>query len=261
MRLVFAFLIVSMGISFAQEIKDTFQVKSFTDSRGTTLPYRVVLPINFDSTKKYPLLLILHGGGERGSDNITQLKYIKEFVLKVQDHEPAIVLMPQCPTTDYWASVKFDRSLKPPYVFDHNYKKYEETKSLHAVVELIQKHIDDKTANVNRIYIMGWSMGGMGTFEAVYRYPKLFAAAVPVCAGGDVIGYRSLQTKTVFYVFHGVEDDVITVDNSQKMVDELKRSKKKYTYKTYPGVKHDSWNNVLAEPTIITKLMAHKNKN
>ncbi|MBL7748170.1 MAG: phospholipase, partial [Chitinophagaceae bacterium] len=109
-----------------------------------------------------------------------------------------------------------------------------------------------------KCYITGLSMGGMGTFELVYRFPKLFAAAMPICGGGDAIHYDKRVKKVSFWVFHGAVDAVVSVKESIAMVNKLKELKAAVTYTEYPDVNHNSWDNAFAEPTFLSWMFSHK---
>jgi predicted peptidase len=121
--------------------------------------------------------------------------------------------------------------------------------------------VQSESIDKSRIYITGLSMGGMGTFEAVYRNPGIFAAAMPVCGGGDTVHYDGRVKKTSFWVFHGSADAVVNVNQSRAMVNKLKASKADVTYTEYPGVNHNSWDNAFAEPTYLSWVFSHKRKN
>jgi predicted peptidase len=256
-RTLLSFLFIL--ITFASRSQyEAFKERKYVNPKdGNSISYRALYPKNYDSAKAYPLILFLHGGGERGSDNVAQLKWGSEMFSKfVQNHE-VIILLPQCPGDDYWSSVKFDRTKGVPYQFEFNYN-FPETKALRACVELVRSFIKDKKALKKQIYITGMSMGGMGSFEAVYRYPKLFAAASPICGGGDANSYSKKQAKLPFFIYHGADDNVVEQKWSDQMVAKLKELNARVEYKIYPGVKHDSWNNVFAEPDYLLKMLAVK---
>ncbi len=229
----------------ARSQNEIFQMAEFTDSRSIVLKYRILYPENYNPLKKYPLILFLHGAGERGDDNKAQLTHGALVWTEKLTANPAIVILPQCPKEDYWASVKFSRA-KYPLDLDFNYS-YLETNSLHAAVELVKSFIENKKADKHRIYITGMSMGGMGTFEAVYRYPKLFAAAMPICGGGDISSYGKKQAKVPFWIFHGSADGVVPGEKSVEMHKKLYDLGANVKYTEYPGVNHNSWDNVFKE--------------
>ena len=235
---------------------DKYEAGTFVDSHQTELKYRILYPVGYKKSKKYPLILFLHGAGERGSDNKSQLEHgANVFAFGLDDH-PAIVIAPQCPKEDYWASANFDRR-KYPLELDFNYG-YPETESLHASIELVKKFIKKRKADKKRIYITGLSMGGMGTFEAVGRYPELFAAAMPICGGGDVNAYGQEQAKVPFSIFHGDIDAVVPVKHSREMYKKLGDLGANVTYKEYPKVNHNSWDNVFKEPLYPTWMFQFK---
>lgn len=103
-------------------------------------------------------------------------------------------------------------------------------------------------------------MGGMGTFESVYRYPELYAAALPICGGGDAKSYDKRVKKTAFWIFHGADDAVVDVKLSREMLAKLKSLKVENKYSEYPGVNHNSWDNAFAEPAFLSWMFAHKRK-
>lgn len=222
------------------------------------LPYRILYPENYDRDQKYPLVLFLHGGGERGSDNEKQLAHGVKHFLEAANRErfPCILIVPQCPEDSYWASVKFERT-KYPLEFDFNYE-YEITKGLQLAIELTRSLIKTEAVDKKRVYITGLSMGGMGTLEAVYRYPRLFAAAAVVCGGADEMAYTRKQARIPFWLFHGDADQVVAVDHSREMVARLKNLGAQVKYTEYPGVNHNSWENAYADPGLLAWMFSKK---
>ena len=230
------------------------------ESAGNILPYRMLYPENYDKNKKYPLILFLHGAGERGNDNEKQLIHgARLFVTETNRKAfPAIVLIPQCPEDSYWASVKIDRSTQP-YKIDFDYNASPQW-PLVAANELVKKVANEEAVDKSRIYITGLSMGGMGTFESVYRYPELYAAALPICGGGDTNLYDKRVRKTAFWIFHGTDDSVVDVKLSRDMQTKLKSLKVENKYSEYPGVNHNSWDNAFADPAFLSWAFTHKRK-
>jgi len=103
-------------------------------------------------------------------------------------------------------------------------------------------------------------MGGMGTFEILWRKPNFFAAALPICGGGDPSKVPLYANKFPIWIFHGNKDPVVTVSNSRLMVNALKAADAKVIYSEYPGIQHDSWKNAFAEPDLLKWLFAQKKK-
>ena len=258
MKSLLSFALICLTIPVYSQDYSLFEKKSFTSKDGQALPYRILFPENYDQSKSYPLVVFLHGAGERGNDNEKQLIHgVKTFLDTAARRKfPCIVIAPQCPAEDYWGSVKVGRSSSPP-TFDFNYS-YKTTKALDATIELIKQTIKKEAVDKNRVYITGLSMGGMGTLEALYRQPKLFAAAVAVCGGADVEAYGKKQAKIPLWLFHGSKDSVVDVVFSQNLYDKMKQIHAKIKYKEYPGVDHNSWDNAYAEPELLPWLFKQK---
>ncbi len=237
-----------------------YQKNEFAFAEGKILPYRILYPDNYDKSKKYPLILFLHGAGERGKDNEKQLMHGAKLFLAEENRKnfPAIVVFPQCPGESFWASSRIDRTTQP-VKFELDYSG-EANWPLTAANELVKKIINEEAVDRSRVYITGLSMGGMGTFESVYRYPQLYTAALPICGGGDVKNYDKRIKKTAFWVFHGAADAVVDPKLSREMVDKLKSLKTEVKYSEYPGVNHNSWDNAFAEPDYMGWMFQHKKK-
>jgi len=241
----------------AQDLNQ-YEKKVYASPSGLSLPYRILYPENYDRTKKYPLILFLHGAGERGNDNEKQLTHGSKLFLTEENHRnfPAIVIFPQCPTESYWGNVQIDRSTSPiTLTFDYSKP---ETVALQSAISLVKEIAKAEGVDKKRIYITGLSMGGMGTFEAVYRNPKLFAAATPICGGGDAARYDKRVAKIPFRVFHGSADAVVDVKHSRQMVEKLKTMKVSVNYTEYPNVNHNSWDNAFAEPDFLSWMFSKK---
>lgn len=238
---------------------DIYEKKEFVYN-GNVLPYRILYPANYDKNKKYPLLLFLHGAGERGKDNEKQLIHGSKLFITEENRKnfPAIVVFPQCPQESFWAVMKTDQTKQPPVrTFDYT---VEPNWPLAAANELVKKLSNEEGVDKKQVFISGLSMGGMGTFESVYRYPGMYAAALPICGGGDVNHYDKRVTKTAFWVFHGAADAVVNVKLSQEMVAKLKSLKAEVKYSEYPGVNHNSWDNAFAEKDYLNWMLSHKKK-
>ena len=204
--------------------------------------------------------MFLHGSGERGNDNEKQLTHGAKLFLKEENRKnfPAIIVFPQCPQESYWASTKIDRTVQPFKIqFDY---ATEASWPLLAANDLVRKLSNEEAVDKSKIYISGLSMGGMGTFESVYRNPDLYAAALPICGGGDVNSYDKKIAKVPFWIFHGDADKSVDVILSREMVEKLKTLKAEVKYSEYPGVGHNSWDNAFAEPEFLSWMFNHKKK-
>jgi len=257
MRKIFTACMLLLCFAASAQDFSLFEKKEYNES-GKMLPYRILYPEQYDKSKKYPLVLFLHGAGERGSDNAIQLAHGGSLFLADSNRKkfPCIVIFPQCPTDSSWGSVKVDRS-KTPYTFSLDYTR-PQTWAMTAVIDLTRQIASTESVDKSRMYISGLSMGGFGTFEAVYRYPKLFAVAMPICGGADTVHYDKRVKKIPFWIFHGDADAVVNVENSRAMVRRLQSLHISVKYSEYPGVNHNSWDNAFAEPTYLSWMFSHK---
>ena len=230
--------------------------RQFGAANGDTIHYRVLYPENYDSHRRYPLVLFLHGSGERGKDNEKQLQVggVGSLFLHNRQPYPCIALFPQCPADQYWGAVDID-SKTVPYSFHFTYDK-PMTPPMAAVMELLQTVRNSGAVDTNRVYIMGLSMGGIGVYEVVYRFPWLFGGAVAVCGAGDSSVYTGAMAKVPFLLFHGEDDPVVGVGESRGMYKRLKELGGDVELTVYPGVGHNSWRNAFASPDLLEKLFS-----
>ncbi len=240
--------------SYSQD--NSLYKKEIFISGNDTLPYRILLPLNYDASGKYPLVLMLHGAGERGNDNEAQLVHGAELFLRdsIREKYPAVVVFPQCPGNSFWSNVEFKQDSAGFRWF--NFKTGgEPTIAMKLAQELLKKIIDEYPVNKKQVYAGGLSMGGMGTFEIVRRNPKLFAAAFPICGGGAAATAPKMK-KVKWWIFHGDADAVVPPKLSQEMADALKAAGADVKFSLYPGVNHNSWDNAFAEPGLLSWLFS-----
>jgi predicted peptidase len=254
--LIFLLLITS-GISIVAFSQDAYERKFMVED-GDTLPYRILLPKNYDAAKKYPLILFLHGVGERGNNNESQLVHGSKLFLRdsIRENYPAIVVFPQCPANSYWSNVDIKvENGKRKFNFSPD---GEPTIAMKLLMELLDELEDDYKINSKQRYIGGLSMGGMGTFELVRRKPKYFVAAFPICGGANPETADKLK-KINWWIFHGAKDDVVPPEASQQMVDALKAHNANIKFTLYPNANHNSWDSAFAEKDLLPWLFSkHK---
>ena len=246
-----AFLLMSLTNSLLLG-QATFDREVY-EEKGHSLPYRILLPKDFEPTKKYPLLVFLHGAGERGSDNALQLTHGSSLFLapSFREKQAAIVVFPQCPKDGYWATI-ISRDGPNRFVYSEKPKNNLQLVLVEGMIRSLKKkyRIDKR-----RIYLGGLSMGAMGTFELVYRNPRKFAAAFAICGGANPKIARKLR-RPVWRIDHGEADQVVPIVFSENMVNALEENKAKVLFNRYPGVNHNSWDNVFADPSFLPWLFA-----
>lgn len=255
--LLISFLIVP---AFRARAQRDYEKRLYTTRQGHVLPYRILYPQPYYKSKKYPVVLVLHGSGERGTDNDKQLTHGASLFVQPKNRAdfPAFIVFPQCPDDNSWNSMTVDRSQQPELrSFDYHRPI---TWPLQAAMDLMRQLPKEERIDKNRLYIMGMSMGGMGTFEALGRFPKRFAAAVPICGGGDTTFCRKYAHRLPLRVFHGSADETVNPRYSRQLVATLQALRADVQYTEYPGVKHNSWDNAFAEPDLLPWLFAQSRK-
>lgn len=193
--------------------------------------YLEYIPSVKEKSEKLPLLIFLHGMGERGADlNKLKVHGPPSFLNEKTDF-PFICISPQCPDTVYW-----NEEILLPF--------YE---------EIIAKYPVDK----NRIYLTGLSMGGFGTWASIIAKPDLFAAAAPICGGGDPSKVEAIKAMPI-WVFHGAKDDVVPLTRSEEMVNSLKKLGSKVKFTIYPEAFHNSWTETYNNPKLYKWFLSHQ---
>jgi len=205
--------------------------------KHVALKYLLYLPPHYETAGPWPLVLFLHGMGERG-DDLTLVK--KHGIPKIVEEReyPFVAVSPQCPATSLWTM---------------------EVEALHAlVVDVVASYAIDRS----RIYLTGLSMGGYGAWHLAEAHPHLFAAILPICGGTEpMIGFPErikVLKDTPIWVFHGAQDDVVPVQNSQDLVDVLRQHGGNVRFTVYPEAGHDSWTRTYADPDVLAWLMTQK---
>ncbi len=201
-----------------------------------TFHYRLMAPKTIEPGRKYPLVLFLHGAGERGDDNEAQLKYLPTEMAEAghRDSFPCFVLAPQCRKDQKWVDVDWSKH-------ETTDQPEEPSDQMKTAMAMLQKTIDENPIDETRIYLTGLSMGGYGSWDLASRHPEWFAGAIIVCGGGDEKQAAKL-TKLPIWVFHGDADKAVPVERSRKMVKALQAAGGELIkYSELPGVEHNSW--------------------
>lgn len=240
-------------IIHAQFQKATFMIK------GNTLPYEVMFPKDYDKSKQYPLLVFLHGAGERGNDNEKQLTHGKDFLINnFYSKYPAIVIAPQCPLDSYWSNVQ-SNAVAGERIFKFDITN-DPSKAMETLKYLINEWLGSGKINTKRVYAGGLSMGAMGTYELLWRMPDQFTAAFTICGGGNIENVMSSTYNIPIWIFHGAADSVVPVQASRDMFRALTDAGNNVKYTEYKGVDHNSWDNVFQNNDLATWLFAFSKK-
>lgn len=214
-----------MPASMAEEIKRTRPDWQPVE-RKRALSYQLFHPGS--GPEPLPLVVFLHGAGERGSDNKAQLKHGARAFTTPESlkSRPCIVIAPQCPADQWWRDANLDQ-----------------------VIALAREWAERPEVDASRVYFTGLSMGGFGTWQALADAPDLIAAAIPICGGGDPVSVPRFAHVPV-RVFHGADDRAVMPERSREMVAAMVAAGGDVKYTEYPGVAHDSWTRTYADPEV-----------
>lgn len=213
--------------------------------------YQVFVPDNWSPKQKWPVILFLHGAGERSDDGMVQTEVgIGTAIRRNRERFPTIVVMPQCRKGIWW---------NDPLMAD-------------VAMAALAAATNEFHGDSSRTYLTGLSMGGYGTWYLAGKYAGKFAAIVPICGGilepdasrshspDDLADYaeasKKIGSKTPVWIFHGGADPVVPVEESRRMNDAMKAQGGEVHYTEYPGVGHDSWVKAYAEPELMTWLLS-----
>ena len=214
-------------------------------SSTQTLPYEggwtdtasgrvlISLPDGYDADpdQRWPLLLFLHGAGERGDDLELAATYGPLYERRAGRELPFVIAVPQVPDGERW--------------------------TVGRVAAALDAALGAARIDPSRVYLTGLSMGGFGTWEAIERMPERFAAAVPICGGGNPLGLAAARNVPV-WTFHGALDDVVPLAATMWMVESLREAGGTARLTVYPEAMHDAWTETYANPEVYDWLLSHR---
>jgi len=224
-----------------KKLAEPFEARTHVNSRGETLQYRLRYPLNYDSTKKYPLVVCLHGGSGRGDDNVKQVA--TSFAVRWLSTEenrtkyPAFLFVPQCPQRAGFGGIEHLPAVDS------------------LVFETIHELEQRLPIDVTRRYVSGHSLGGTGAWHFIGTRPEMFAAAIPLAGEGDPELAPNMVDVPV-WAFHGRKDRIIPVGGSQKIIDAIKNAGGNPRYTEYPEKGHHIWEDVAATPALLEWLFS-----
>ena len=238
---------------------ESFLTKEHTDNKisANPMPYRLFVPLNYKANKKYPIVLFLHGAGERGSNNSSQLTANKGAIVwaetQNQLQHPCFVLAPQCANNKQWVNASWSEGKS-------NQKTTPISEQLALALSILDSLCKEYKIDNARIYITGISMGGYGTWDAITRFPNKFAAAIPICGGGDSSRVHMIKNLPI-RCFHSSDDPIVPVKGTRDMVkaiNALGPNNRGEFYTEYTDKGHGSWNAAYSDSTLIDWLFEAK---
>lgn len=240
-------ILLLTAISTVAGPKETGFLNRTVKAGNTTYRYQVYVPADWSKSKPWPVILFLHGAGERGADGLAQTQVgIGGAIRFHSDRFPAVVVMPQCRKDVWWSDPQMEAQ----------------------VLAALARTMKEFHGDPQRVYLTGLSMGGYGSYAIAAAHPGKFAAVVPICGGvvrpggtaaGDAYGDVARKLgKTPVWIFHGDADPTVPVSESQKMNASIKAAGGNVRYTEYPGVKHNSWDKAYAEPDLAAWLFEQR---
>ncbi|RMG32568.1 MAG: phospholipase [Planctomycetota bacterium] len=221
------------GTVMGQDTDSRLKAQHVETSAPVAFDYWEYLPDGYaeDAQKRWPLLLFLHGAGERGNDLKLVLRHGPPKRVLEGAKFPFVIVAPQCPAGKWWEPVSLDAFLNA----------------------VLQKYRID----ADRVYVTGLSMGGYGTWSLIAYAPQRFAAAAPICGGGLPFLVRNAKNVPV-WVFHGAKDGVVPIEESERLVRALKRAGGTVRFTVYPDAGHDSWTATYENDELYRWLLSHR---
>jgi predicted peptidase len=220
-----------MSIAFAGDQPDKQKASELNVQVTVRMRYLLYLPPEYDGKKSWPLLLFLHGAGERGADLELVKKHGPPKLIAAGKDFPFVVVSPQCPKERWW----------------------EPTELVALLDEIASKHRIDP----DRVYVTGLSMGGFGTWRLAAYAPDRLAAIAPICGGGEKYWAKQFAHVPV-WAFHGAKDTGVPLERSEQMVEALKKADGDAKLTVYPEAAHDSWTETYDNPDLYRWLLEQR---
>jgi predicted peptidase len=243
--LLLSSLFLALSLRPAQDVVGGFAPRVFKAADGVTLPYRLFVP-EPRSAAALPAVVYLHGGAGNGSDNLRQIAGGNTTgsrlwtTKEMQTRHPAFVIAPQAPVGERWSTATSELA---PYA--------------RLVLELLTSLSKEFSIDQDRVYLVGQSLGGFGTWDLVSKRPDVFAAAVPLCGGGEPARVAAARNVAI-WAFHGAMDQTVPVVRSREMVAALRAVGSPVKYTEYPDVGHNVWTLAFADRELPEWLLAQR---
>lgn len=224
-------MVKSKSVSGAGHYEQSFEK---TVKKELSCRYLLFLPEGYGEGRKlWPMILFLHGAGERGNDLEAVKAHGPPKIVEQRRDFPFVVVSPQCPEDAWWS---------------------EQEEVLIGLLDYIMSHYEVDT---ERVYLTGLSMGGFGTWHLACHYPERFAAIAPICGGGEPLAARRLKDMPV-WAFHGAKDEVVPLKRSEEMVEAVREGGGDVKLTVYPDAEHDSWTETYDNEELYEWFLRHR---
>lgn len=244
------FFQVSFVFAESSSSQLAFSAETFTSTTGQQVPYRILLPENYDPKKSYPMMVWLHGRGESGNNNTSQINNGIEKFLEPEVHQkfPGIIVAPQCPANDEWTT------MGSKYRTGEQHMTQQPTaiaKASFQLIEHLQKKYKVRTQSTS---LVGLSMGGFAVTDWMARRPDLFKKGIAMSGGGDQSKAKILAQSQLWF-FHGDKDPVIELSQSQEMVNVIRKNGGQPRLTVLSGRGHGPWKDLVIKPEVLSWLL------
>ncbi|MGM9803960.1 MAG: alpha/beta hydrolase-fold protein [Muribaculaceae bacterium] len=257
-----AFSLMRTGLSWSEPDKNASSVSKeysstqpmiFHITSNLSFKYRIYIPTNSQTDKtKFPLIIYLHGLDARGTDNSKQMNYAASYFLNFNNQFPAFVIYPQCPTDAYWGLAERPTDFHPEKMLLTPEKSYMSAGLLRLIAESQSVYQIDK----ERIYIVGHSMGGIGTLDMIASHPDVFAAAISFC--GTINPMRFTTNHEVpLMLYHNIDDNIIPVEGSIYTFQRLSWLNNEVIYSEGKSGGHICWSEAVKNTQLLSWLFSH----
>ena len=239
-------LALSLSADPAATSRSPYEIRKHRYTGGEyqdeTFSYRMMAPEQIEPGKRYPVVLFLHGAGERGTDNQKQLLYFPALMAQPEQRKkyPCFVIAPQCRPGKQWVNVPWGAKNSTPL-------PEMPSDQLQVAWSILNAILNHPAADPQRVYLTGLSMGGYGSWDLACRHPETFAALAPICGGGDERQAAKLVDLPT-WAFHGDADRAVPVERSRQMIEAIRAAGGEPKYSELPGVGHNSWNPAYRDP-------------
>lgn len=219
------------------------------------MPYRYYSPDDYSDEYAYPVVLFLHGAGERGTDNEAPLIHVlQDWFNDVESPiYQSIIIVPQCPEGEQWVNTPWEQG-------SYDSDAVGESNAITEALSILNQICEEDSVNLDRIYVVGLSMGGYGTWNLLMNHSDIFASGMPICGGADPSKADILKDIPI-YTFHGDRDSVVPVAGTREVVEAIRNAGgEMITYEEVPGVDHNVWSYAASRGDIL-RLMFEQRKN
>lgn len=236
----------AVGADAPAPTPETGFLNAVAELKGHRIPYVVYVPRDYTPSKQWPVVLFLHGAGERGDNGLAQSQVGLGAAVRMHPERfPCVIVMPQCPEGKGWGAGIPGFTQDEPLVADL---------ALKALDDVVERYHGDR----DRLSLTGLSLGGFGTWSIGAAHPERFAALAPVCGGGTATTAGKLKDIPI-WAFHGEADTVVPAERSRQMVEAVRAAgNRNVKYTEYPAVGHNSWDKAYGDPEFATWLLAQK---